>query len=97
LGVPGPAIQTDVQQPADFTYEPAVLNSTVMSESVQLAFIGFATFSPVINRIRLTRSGCFWREIGAAAELSFDVIIALSFRAIPFDQRRPHIATRLRI
>ena len=26
VGVPGPVIQTDVQQPADFTYEPAVLN-----------------------------------------------------------------------
>jgi hypothetical protein len=68
-----------------------------MSGSVQLAFIDFATFSPVIDRIRLTRSGCFRCEIGAAAELSSDVIIALSFRAIPFDQRRPHIDTRLRI
>jgi len=93
-GLSRSAIQTDVQQPADFTYEPAVLNpsnSTVMSGSVQLAFFDFATFPPVIDRIRLTRSGCFRREIGAAAELSSDVIIALSFRAKPFDQRRsPH-------
>src|SRR6267143_2633061 len=59
-----------------------------MSGSVQLAFIDFATFSPVIDGIRLTRSGCFRCKIGAAAELSSDVIIALSFRAIPFDQSR---------
>jgi hypothetical protein len=94
------AIQTDVRQPADFTYEPAVLNpcnSTVMSGSVQLAFFDFATFSPVIEGIRLTRSGCFRREIGAAAELCSDVIIALSFRAIPSISADPHIATRLRI
>ena len=31
------------------------LMPTVMNGSVQLAFIDFATFSPVIDRIRLTR------------------------------------------
>ena len=52
MGVSGAVIQSDVQQPADFTGGPAgKCNQTVMGRKTKNAIVDFAAFSLEIDRV----------------------------------------------